>query len=46
MYIALLSESMDMYLYPTKKKRIQYSLPNYSQLRIVDKIFIFERNFF
>ena len=27
-----------------KKKRIQYSLQNYNQLRIVDKRFIFERN--
>ena len=27
-----------------KKKRIQYSLQNYNQLRIVDKIFILERN--
>ena len=29
-----------------KKKRIQYSLKNYNQLRIVDKIFIHERNLF
>ena len=27
-----------------EKKRIQYSLQNYNQLRIVDKIFILERN--
>ena len=27
-----------------KKKRIRYSLQNYYQLRVVDKIFIFERN--
>ena len=28
-----------------KKKRIQYSLKNCNQLRVVDKIFIFEHNF-
>ena len=33
-------------LYPTKKKRIQCSLQNYNQIRIVDKIFILERNLF
>ena len=33
-------------LYPTKKKRIQYSLQNYNQLRNVDKIFILERDLF
>ena len=27
-----------------QKKRIQYSLQDYNQWRIVDKIFIFERN--
>ena len=27
-----------------KKKRIQYSLQNYNQLRIVDKMVILERN--
>ena len=29
-------------IYPTKTKRKQYSLQNYNQLRIVDKIFIDE----
>ena len=32
-------------IYPTKKKkRIQYGLLNYDQLKIIDKILIFERN--
>ena len=33
-----------MKIYQTKKKRIQYSLQNYNQVRTVDKIFIFEQN--
>ena len=31
-------------IYPTKKKRIQYSWQNYDHSRIVDKIFILVRN--
>ena len=41
-------DSIHQYTYTRqkKKKRIQYSLKNYNQLRTVVKIFIFERNFF
>ena len=31
-------------IYTRQKKRIQYNLQNYNQLRSVDKIFIFERS--
>ena len=39
----IMSYSIQIYT-RQKKKRIQYSLQNYNQLRIVDNIVIFERN--